>query len=225
MGQAVGQMLPMAIGIAFSPLPIVLVVLMLGTSNGRLSGLSFLAGWMFGLAFVGTTVLLVASAEQASSEGSPATWVSVLKAGLGVALLVLAVRQWRERSSSEGAPELPGWMQAVDTFSPAKAAATALLFSAVKPKNLILTIGAGSAIAQTGASTASQAGALAIFVVLASAGVGLPIAIYFFTGERATALLAELRAWLTRENTTIIAVICLIIGVTLIGDALSSLTT
>jgi hypothetical protein len=98
-----------------------------------------------------------------------------------------------------------------------------VLLSSINPKNLILVVGAAAAIAQTGASTGSQAVALAVFVVIATLGVGAPVAIDVFMGKRATKLLSELHDWMARENTTIMAVICLIIGAKLIGDAISAL--
>jgi hypothetical protein len=42
MGEAIGQVLPMAVGVALSPLPIVAVVLMLVTPRGRVNGVTFL---------------------------------------------------------------------------------------------------------------------------------------------------------------------------------------
>ena len=56
-GQAIGQMLPAAIGVAISPLPIVAVVLMLATPRGRTNGPAFIVGWWVGLAVVGAIVL------------------------------------------------------------------------------------------------------------------------------------------------------------------------
>ena len=41
MGQAIGQILPAAVGAAVSPLPIVAVVLMLATQRGRMHRSSF----------------------------------------------------------------------------------------------------------------------------------------------------------------------------------------
>ncbi len=225
MGQAIGQTLPFGVGVALSPMPIIMVVLMLGAPKGRRAALAFLAGWMIALAVVGAALLLIAGDERASEAGGPADWVSVLKIGLGIALLVLAVTQWRGRPRDDSEPELRDWMKAVDTLSPAKSAGTAVLFAAVKPKNLILILGACAAISQTGASTASQAVALAVFVLIASIGIALPLAIDLFAGERATTILGALQDWMARENATIIAVICLLIGVTLIGDAIGALTT
>jgi hypothetical protein len=42
-------------------------------------------------------------------------------------------------------------------------------------------------------------------------------------GDRAHDLLGGLRSWMARENTTIMAVLCLVIGAKLIGDAISGL--
>ena len=86
-------------------------------------------------------------------------------------------------------------------------------------------MGAALAIAQTGASAASQAVALVVFIVIATLGVGAPVAIYYLMGERATRILDSLRDWMAHENTTIMAVICLIIGAKLIGDAITAQTS
>ena len=59
MGQAIGQVLSLGVGVALSPIPIVGVVLMLGTPAGRNNGPAFLAGWIGGLAVAGTIVLLI----------------------------------------------------------------------------------------------------------------------------------------------------------------------
>ncbi|MGO9904825.1 MAG: GAP family protein [Solirubrobacteraceae bacterium] len=225
MGQAIGHALPYAVGVALSPVPIIAVVLMLATPQGRINGPAFLAGWIVGIAVLGTIVLLVASGASASNHGAPATWVSIVKIVLGVLLLALAARQWRGRPRGDVEPELPAWMKTIDTFTPVKSIGMAVLLSAINPKNLLLVVAAAAAIAQTGASTVDQAVALAVFILIATLGVGAPVAIFFLMGARATKILGDLREWMARENATIMAVICLIIGAKLIGDAISSLAS
>ena len=44
-------------------------------------------------------------------------------------------------------------------------------------------------------------------------------------GDRATRILATLHDWMAREHATIMAVICLIIGARLIGDAITALAS
>jgi hypothetical protein len=74
MGQAIGASLPLAIGIAISPIPIIAVVLMLTTSRAKTNGPAFLLGWLLGLGIVGAIVLAIAGPAGASQSGAPATW-------------------------------------------------------------------------------------------------------------------------------------------------------
>src|SRR4051794_10253770 len=96
MGQAIGDFLPSAVGVAISPLPIIAVVLMLVTPRGRLNGPLFVVGWAFGLGIVGTIVLVVADGAGATDDAG-ATWVDVLFLVLGVLLILIAAKQWRGR--------------------------------------------------------------------------------------------------------------------------------
>jgi threonine/homoserine/homoserine lactone efflux protein len=223
MGQAIGQVLSFGVGVALSPVPIVAVVLILASPRGRVNGPAFLVGWVLGIAALGTVILLISSGASASSQGAPATWVSILKIVLGVLLLLLAVKQWRGRPRGDAEPQLPGWMKTVDTFTPARSVGIAVVLAAINPKNLLLVVVAAAAIAQTGASTLDQAVALAVFILIATVGVGAPVAIYYLMGHRATTILSDLRDWMVRENATVMAVICLIIGAKLIGDAIIAL--
>ena len=225
MGQAIGQVLSFAVGVALSPVPIIAVVLMLTTPKGRVNGPAFLGGWILGIAVLGTIVLVVASGASASRQGAPATWVSILEIVLGVLLLLLAAKQWRGRPRGSAEPHLPSWMQAVDQFTPARSLAIGVALSSINPKNLLLVVGAGAAIAQTGAGAGSQAVALAVFIVIATLGVGTPVVVYFLMGDRAGHILDALHDWMARENATIMAVICLIIGAKLIGDAITALAS
>ena len=225
MGEAIGQVLSFGVGVALSPVPIIAVVLMLATPMGRMNGPAFIGGWIVGLAGLGAVLLVGASGAEASSSSAPQEWVSIVKIVLGVLLLLVAARQWRGRPQGDAQPELPAWMKTIDTFTPPKAFGMGILLSAANPKNLILVVGAAAAIAQTGVNTADQAVALAVFVVLGTLGPGIPVGIYFLMRDRAATILESLRGWMARENTTIMAVLCLIIGAKLIGDAISALAS
>jgi threonine/homoserine/homoserine lactone efflux protein len=221
MGQAIGGVLPLAIGVALSPIPIIAVVLMLATPRGKVCGPAFVVGWLVGLAVVGTIVLLVAGGAGASSGGEPKTWVSVLKLVLGLLLLLVGFRQWRGRPKGDTEPALPKWMEQIDTFTPIKAAGLAAALAAVNPKNLIFTVGAAVAISQAGISSGDQAVALAVFIAIATLGPGIPLGIYYALGDRSQKVLAELRGWMVQNNAAIMSVLILVIAAKLVGDAIS----
>ena len=218
-------MLPFAVGVAISPMPIVAVVLMLVTAKGRVNGPAFLGGWLGGIAVVGAILLLVASGGDASENGQAAAWVDWVKLVLGVLLLLVAVRQWRARPHEGEGSATPKWMAALDDFNQAKAAGAGIALSAVNPKNLLLIVAGAAAIAQTGISAGQQAVALAVFALIASFGVGAPVVLYFALGDRSRAILERLKTWMARNNTVIMAMLLLVIGVKLIGDAIAGFST
>jgi threonine/homoserine/homoserine lactone efflux protein len=224
MGQAIGGSLALAIGIALSPVAIIAVVLMLTTEHARMNGPAFTLGWLAGLAVIGAIVLAIAGPAGASSSGQPATWVSWLKIVLGALLLLVAARQFRSRPRGHEQPEMPKWMGAIDKFKPGAALGAGALLTAVNPKNLLLAVGGAAAIAQTGISGAQQAIAYAVFAVIGTIGVAVPVVIYFAMGKRSADLLRNLKDWMAQHNAIIMAVLCLIIGVKLIGDAIGALS-
>src|SRR4051812_3963217 len=157
MGQAIGQVLSLAVGVALSPVPIIGVVLMVGTPRARANGPAFILGWVLGLAVVGTAVLLIASGANASKQGQPADWVNVLELVLGLLLLAVAAKQWRGRPRGGAEAAAPKWMASIDRFTVTRAAVFGVVLSAINPKNLLLVVAAAAAIAQTGASAGKQA--------------------------------------------------------------------
>lgn len=118
---------------------------------------------------------------------------------------------------------MPGWMKAMDSFTTPRSFVMGAVLSGLNPKNLILTLGAGAAIAQTGVPMGEQFVALAVFVLVGMLGPGLPVAIYFLAGSRAEAILDDVKDWMIRHNAAIMTVLCLVIGMKLIGDAIGGL--
>lgn len=147
----------------------------------------------------------------------------MVKLLLGAGLLVLAVGQWRTRPHGGGTPELPAWMSTIDTFTPVKAAGLAVALSAVNPKNLLITVGAAAAIAQTGMAAGGQAIALAVFVLVGTLGPALPWVIDLVLGARSATLLTSLRTWMVAHNSAIMSVLLLVIGLKLVGDGIAGL--
>jgi threonine/homoserine/homoserine lactone efflux protein len=224
MGEAIGQTLPLAVVVALSPIPIVGVVLMLSTPRARVNGPAFIVGWLAGILAVGGAVLAVSGGVGANDGGEPATWVDILKLALGVLLLRIALRQWRGRPKPGEHPDPPKWMADIDSFRAPKAVGLGVLLSAVNPKNLLLVVGAAATIAQTGAPTGDQIGALVIFAAIATLGPAIPVVAYLVLGERSKHKLDELKEWMTTNNAAIMAAICAVIAAKLIGDAISGLS-
>jgi threonine/homoserine/homoserine lactone efflux protein len=224
MGQAIGEILPLAVGVAISPVPIIAIVLMLGTPRARSNGLAFALGWVAGLTIVGGALLALASGNSQENDGGPETWVSIVKLVLGVLFLLLAARTWRSRPKAGQEAAMPKWMQAIDTFTTGRSLVFGVLLSGVNPKNLALTIAAATTIAQTGISGGESAGAMIVFILIGSLSILTPVFIYFALGTRAAVILDELKDWMAGHNAAIMAVLLLVLGAKLIGDAVGGLS-
>jgi threonine/homoserine/homoserine lactone efflux protein len=225
MGQALGDILPLAVAVAIFPVPIIAVVLVLGSDRGTPKGAAFVLTWCIGLSAVGGIALLLAGGADASDEGEPATWVNVLLLGLGLLLLAAAVRQWRSRPSGGEETPTPVWMRAIDEFTIAKAGGAGFALSALNPKNLLLTVAAAAEIAEVGLSAGRQVVLLLGFVLVASAGVLTPLVLALALGDRSRELLEGLRGWMARYNAVIMGLLFLLIGAKLIGDAVSGFSS
>ncbi|HWV76048.1 MAG TPA: GAP family protein, partial [Isoptericola sp.] len=177
MGAAIGQSLPVAVGVLISPLPIVAVVLMLVSRRAKANAAAFLIGWFVAVLVVVGLVAVLAGSAVPDDEGTP-LWAAIVKIVLGLGLLLLAVKQWRGRPREGVAPETPKWMAAIDQFTPGKALGLAVLLSAVNPKNLLLVVSGGAAIAAAApGDTDAQVVAAVVFALIASAGVVTPLVI------------------------------------------------
>ena len=223
LGQAIGDLLPTAVGVALSPIPIVAVVLMLGTPKARSNGPAFAIGWVAGLVIVSVIVLLVAGdADQADSGSSDV--VNIVKLAFGLLLLRIAVQQWRGRPKSGEEPTLPTWMAAIDEFRPGKSLGLGALLSGVNPKNLALTAAAAATIAQAGLSGGETTVAVAVFVVIGSVTVAGPVLVYLLMGDKAAHLLATMKGFMSAYNNVIMMIVCLVLGAKLIGNGIAGLS-
>jgi hypothetical protein len=217
-------MLPLAIGIAISPVPIIAVILMLITPKARSNGLAFLAGWVLGLAVVGGIILIIANTAGIAESSGPSKTVSAIKLVLGLLLLLAAFRQWRKRPKAGEEAPLPKWMKALDGFTPGKALAAGALLSGVNPKNLILNATAAAGIAQAGLSGAQQAVALIVLVAVGSLGIIAPVGVYLGMGDKAGHVLDGWKTWLAANNATVMVVLFLVFGVSLVGKGIGGLS-
>jgi threonine/homoserine/homoserine lactone efflux protein len=224
MNVVIGEILPLALGIAISPIPVIAAILMLLSPKAKGTSIGFLLGWVVGIVVAVTVFTLLASVlpeNDADASNPTAGWIKI---GLGVLLLLMATKQWRSRPTGDVEPALPTWMKAIDTMTTAKGAGLGFLLSAVNPKNLIMAAGAGVIIGGTEASleTGAEVLSIAVFTVIAAASVAVPVIAYLVTSDKMAGPLESMHGWLVNENAAVMAVLLLVIGVAMIGKGLGS---
>lgn len=221
MGDVIGETISFAVGVAVSPVPIAAVIVMLFTPKARTNAPSFMAGWIVGLLVVGSIVLLIPGLEV--DGGDPSATTGVVKGLLGVLLIGAGWGAWRKRPGPNETASAPPWMAAIDDFGVGKSFGMGFVLSALNPKNLLLVVAAAVAISTGGLSTGQEVGALVVFTLIAASTVAIPVIAYLIAGDRADATLASAKDWLIQNNSVVMAVLLLIFGVSLIGDAVEIL--
>ena len=116
-------------------------------------------------------------------------------------------------------------MRTIGDFTMAKAAGAGFALSALNPKNVLLAAAAAAEIAEVGLPASQQVGVLVVFILIASAGVLTPLVLSLALGDRSREWLDALEGWMARHNAVIMAVLFLLIGAKLIGDAVSGFST
>lgn len=219
LAQAIGDVLPSAVGVALSPVPIIAVILMLATPQARANGIAFSLGWVGGLVVVSVVVLLLSS-DASDPDSATATGINWFQVAIGLLFLVMAAGQWRKRPRHGEEPQMPAWMATIDAFTAGRSLGFGAVLSGVNPKNLALTAAAAAAIAQTGALGGEAAIAVTVFVVIASTTVVGPVLFYLIAPDASDRPLAVIKEFMADHNAVIMMVILLVLGAKLLGQGL-----
>ena len=222
MVSVIGEILPLAIGVAISPIPIIAAILMLLSPKAKSTSVAFLVGWIFGIVVAVVVFTLLSSVLPQDEAGAPSPAAGVIKIVLGLLLLVVALRQWRGRPAEGEQGALPKWMSAIDSMTPVKGLALGFLLAAVNPKNLLLAGSAGLIIGSAQLTFGEDAVVVIIYTLLAGCTVLIPVIAYLVASARMREPLEKLRRWLVGNNATIMAVLLLVIGASMIGKGLGS---
>lgn len=221
--EAIAGSLPMAVGIAISPIPVTAVMMTLTSTRARTNAPAFLLGWMLGILLVGFVVFLLPGIETA--RGEPTALSAVITIILGIALLFLSIRQWRQRIAADEPAKVPKVLARLDQMRGSQSLVTGFLFSSVNLKNLFLSAVGAATVDASMLGPAEQFIALLVFSAIASLTIAAPVAVYLLAGHRAEAIFGTCKNWLIRNNANMIIVLLLVFGALLIGQGMNILVT
>jgi threonine/homoserine/homoserine lactone efflux protein len=222
LGEAIGGLLPSAIAVALSPIPIVGVVLVLGTPRARSSGTAFAVGWIFGLGVLSTAVVLGLGSGVDPGTESGIEW---FKVAVGIVFLSMAAQQWKKRPRNGETVEMPKWMDSVASITTPGAAVLGAGLSGANPKNLALTLAASASISEAGLDRVDTALAVVAYVALGSITVAGSVLLYFLSPKRAARPLAAVGQFMSENSAVIMMVVLLLLGAKLLGDGLGGIAS
>jgi cytochrome c biogenesis protein CcdA len=231
MGSALLFDLTYAAGVALSPTPIAVVILMLFSARARNNALAYLIGWMIGLFLLAvvlyqlTTIGLDFFATLSSSSRPIADML------LGVILVVLAGVEWRKRPKPGEAAHVPKLLAEMDRLmtksddvvTPLRALGLGILMSAISPKNIALMVAAGIAISHANIAATDKVVLLTVFVLISSITIGIPVLYAVIAGEKAQQRLIRSKEWLLENNGRVVSILLVLLGVFLLFKGISGL--
>jgi hypothetical protein len=222
MPQAIGQILPIALAVAISSVPIMATILILLSPKRAQSAVPFLIGWVLGIATVVSICTAFAQLIPASrSPRRPETVIGIAEILVGLALVVIAIIEWRHARRNP-ATAMPKWLNAVGSFGPWPSFGVAFALN-VRPKGLLLAIAAGLALRANDLSLGESAIAIAIYTLVGCSTVAVPIIVTLAAPKRMEPRLVSAKEWISRNSGVITAIILVMIGVVIIGIGLGQL--
>ena len=223
MKTVLGEILPLVVVVAVSPINIVAAILLLFSKRPIANATSYLVGFMVGVAAMLSGLTALADAIGLDPDSDRSRGAAALLLALGRFLLVVAVRKLAHRPGPEQQPETPKWMNGISDFGSAKSLLTGVSVGALNPKNIAVAVASSVVIASAELPGGQQFWLVAIYTLVVSLGVAAPIVTAVALGDRSESVLTTWKDWLDRNNGTVMAVIYLFFGVILIGKGIAGL--
>lgn len=222
MTSVIGEVLPLALGIMISPIPIIAAILMLLSPKAKATSVGFLVGWLAGIVVALVVFIALAAVIPQPDPEQPQPIAGVIKILLGALMVLLGLKQWRGRPRAGEEASMPGWMSAIDSMTAGRGLGLGFLLSAVNPKNLLMAAGAGVVVGSAQLPVGSLVVVVIVFTVIAGCSVLVPVVGYLVASKAMSGPLDALRDWLVQHNAAVMTVLLLVIGVTMIGKGIGS---
>jgi threonine/homoserine/homoserine lactone efflux protein len=208
-----GQLIPLALVVAMSPLTIIpAIVLVLQSDRARATGLAFMFGWLIGLA--ATTAVFVQLPRLLEGFNRPApAWAAWVRLAVGIGLIAFGVWRWLTRHQ---VTRQPAWLNRLSRLTPVGAGAVAVGLILVNPKVLLMNAAAGLVIGTASVGIAGVWAAVAYYTVIAGSSVLLPILAYAIAGDRVDHQLERMKQWMERQHAVLMAGFLVVVGLLLV---------
>jgi hypothetical protein len=201
--------------ITLEPIPLTAFLLVVSSKGGVRKGAAFIFGWLASLAIVVAGTVLVTGNKPPKPSTAPSLAALAVKILIGVALLAIALRQWRKRGKPKKPKKTPKWQTGIDNMSPWYAMGLAPL---TQPWGLV----AAGVATIVEAKLSSWESYIALFLFcLVSTAVYLVLEIYTgFRPEKSQAMLTATRGWIDTHTDQVIIAVSLVLGLWLVGKSI-----
>ncbi|NKS75420.1 hypothetical protein GS539_03395 [Rhodococcus hoagii] len=224
MGHTAGQIIPLALGMVVSPIPVAALIAILLSARARTNAFAFTAAAVAASAVV-VGITAATTRTSAAHAGRAAHPTQLIFATLfGLVFVVLAVLTWRGRPRNGAPAVMPTWMAQIDTIGPGRAAVLSLLLTVPNAKNLPLELKAGALIAEGHLPPSHAAALTALFAVLGGTALIVLAVLAAVPSKRVTAALGVVKEELIQHNAAIMTVLFVLLAGLQVSHIVTALT-
>jgi threonine/homoserine/homoserine lactone efflux protein len=211
-------LLLLALALAVQPWSVLAAVLLVASEGGVAKAMAYVAGWV--LALVAVAIATIALYPNTPPTSGSSAWTSWVEVAAGVVLggwLLLRSRRPPAREAqalqprSQPQDSQPKWMSRLDSMS----VLPAFVLGAFLP-NYAVVVAAVSNVVQAGLSRTQAALVLALFILVASAGVSAPLFLLVFRRDAAPAIYQRWRLWLMSNGQKVLTTVLAVVAVALV---------
>lgn len=212
MGQALLQLIPLALAAALSSVPITATIFILLSENRTPSGLGFLVGTVLGT-FATVIVVIVAGHALPGRSRQHQALIGKLEVAIGIAMVLLGVVTLarRRRADGGGGPGRPRWLDGIGSIGTLPVFGIGLALN-VRPKAVLLAAAAGLVISGARLRSDKDLVLIIFYTAIATCTVVVPIVATILFPNRMEPRLVAAKGWIAAHSTAVGATIMILIG-------------
>lgn len=216
--EVIGQVLPLALALALSTVPITMIMTILVSPTASNSARLFVIGWLAGLFVVAAVFSLTLHAVPAiQPTKSPPLAIALI--AVGTALIVYGLWRFRHPHERQEKTSPSRLTRMVSSVRPWPAFGLAVLMN-IRPKSLLLMAAIGLLIGPGNLSWAAEIIVLLVVTAVGGSTVATPAFVYLHDPVRGRELLDSGTRWVRSNGRTIALIVTLVIGTVVIGSGL-----
>lgn len=221
MGEVLGEILPIALAVAISPMHLLAVVWILLAPRATPAAMAFWGGRTVGIGLLLTVFSVVVGPVEYATT-APDRAAAALKIAVGAGMIALAVAQWLGRGK-RGTSAVPRYLSTIGSAGVGKAFGIGVLLSLASIKNLTLCLAGGLAIGSVELEFWQIVLAITGFTVLAGSVILAVIIVAVIAGTRTGEPLEKLQVWLIANRSQMLSLVPLLIGIAIAGKGIAEL--
>ena len=205
--------------ITLEPIPLTAFLLILMSKGGTRKGAAFIFGWLLSLAIVVAITVLVTGNKPPKPNTAPSLAALAAKIAIGVALVLIAVRQRRRMGKPRPPKKPPKWQTGLDNMSPLYAMGLAPL---TQPWGLVA---AGVAPLSRPSSRRGRATSPSSFLPGRHCRLHRPRDLRRLPAGAGPGTSSAIRTWIDTHTDQVIIVVSLVLGLWLVGKSIYLIVT